>query len=118
LYTSPLVRARQTARILARRTGDSAVVRVARWMEPDTAVADTIRALAALKTQRVAVVGHMPHLGSLVQALTGGARGKPVALKKAGVCCIEFPAAPAAGAGVLLWLMQPRHLAAVARGET
>ena len=70
VVTSPLLRARETAELLARACGLQA--------EPDDRLApgatpDEVRATAAGRGERVVVVGHQPDLGRVVAALTGGA---------------------------------------------
>ncbi len=114
LYTSPLVRARQTARILADEAITPPVLRVVPWLSPGTSPLRAVREIARARTSEVAIVGHMPHLGALVALLVAGPKAPPVPLKKAGVCCIAFDGAVAPGSGSLLWLMQPRHLAKIA----
>jgi len=69
VVTSPLLRARETAELLARACGLQA--------EPDDRLApgatpDEVRATAAGRGERVVVVGHQPDLGRVVAALTGG----------------------------------------------
>ena len=70
VVTSPLLRARETAELLARACGLQA--------EPDDRLApgatpDEVRATASGRGERVVVVGHQPDLGRVVAALTGGA---------------------------------------------
>ena len=70
VVTSPLLRARETAELLARACGLQA--------EPDDRLAPgatpgEVRATASGRGERVVVVGHQPDLGRVVAALTGGA---------------------------------------------
>jgi phosphohistidine phosphatase len=114
LVTSPLTRALQTAEIL-RQT----------WKEIDLATSDELRpgsepaGLARwLKSQPqceagdclVAIVGHEPHLSSLVSWFMSGAQKSQIELKKGGACLLEFSGNPDRGRGKLLWLATPSML--------
>jgi phosphohistidine phosphatase len=112
LLTSPLVRARDTAKIFSQ---------VARW--PEAVECDVLapqgsldEVLAALrrhggKADCVAVVGHQPHLGRLLaHCLRGDARAEAFELKKCAVACLQFEGAPSAHRGVLEWSLPPRIL--------
>ena len=115
IATSPLVRARQTAEIVAERFGGTKIAQVAA-LSPGVSPKDTLSRLAALGlTPVLAAVGHEPHLSSVVAlALTGGA-GLRLELKKGACCLVEFPDKPEAGAGTLLWLLAPAQLRELAR---
>ena len=111
LATSPLLRARQTAEILAAAFGEPPIV------ETDTLApgADPGRFLAWLARQGVAgtaaAVGHQPHLGRLAAQLLGCREGgpPPVAVKKG--CAMLFELAAESGTGAtLLWSLAPGHL--------
>jgi phosphohistidine phosphatase SixA len=64
------------------------------------------------------LVGHLPSLEYLVAALLGGDAPVKVRLRKAGVCAIDFDTSPAAGAGRLEWLLQPRQLRLLGKNGT
>jgi phosphohistidine phosphatase len=109
VLTSPLLRAEQTAKILASETG-------CKRQETLDALApggSFRRTLAALEPYRdaaiVALVGHEPDLGKLAGVLVFGAPSA-LPLKKAGACAIECADAPQAGGGSVLWLLPPRLL--------
>lgn len=114
VLTSPLVRARETAQILAA------------GLKPKPAIAE-VEALSpggrpqaineALKThlkrhRRLAIVGHEPDLGELAARLLG-ARGN-VEFKKGAVCLIECDGATPTGPGTLRWMLTPKALRALA----
>jgi phosphohistidine phosphatase len=110
LAASPLVRAAQTAAIVAKEYGEIAVDTVPA-LDPESAPA----AFAAwLRTQRdaevVAVVGHEPHLGMLVTWLMSGLRDSHVTLEKAGACLLEIEGQPGARSATLRWLLTPEVL--------
>jgi phosphohistidine phosphatase len=115
LAASPLVRAAQTASIVAREYGGMSVDTV-----PSLAPQSEPSAFAAwLRTQRdanaVAVVGHEPHLGTLITWLISGLRDSHVTLEKGGVCMLEIEGQPSARCATLTWLLPPDVLAKLAK---
>jgi phosphohistidine phosphatase len=79
VVTSPLVRAVQTAEIVALQTklGDrQGSVRVRRELAPGGAAAPLARRLASQGRKRVMLVGHEPDLSALVAALLGMSFGR------------------------------------------
>jgi phosphohistidine phosphatase SixA len=82
VYHSGLVRARQTAEILARALVAGALVEARVGLAPDDAVepvADWLRALAADDAGGTVLVGHLPFLGTLIARLVGEPAGSPIA---------------------------------------
>jgi phosphohistidine phosphatase len=112
ILTSPLVRARQTADILAAGLRPHPSVEVIDVLAPGTSVADVIAALARpRKAKSIACVGHEPDLGVLAARLIGSRRALP--LKKGGICRIDM--AGSRTAGELAWFAPPRLLRQSAR---
>lgn len=104
LYHSPLLRAVQTAELLhPLLEGDSHSL-------PDLARPPDIEMLAHVEGERVALVGHEPHLSALLAWLTTGeiARGERFPLKKGGFAVLAGPLRP--GAMELQALVQPKML--------
>ena len=108
LLTSPLPRALRTAEIAARAWG-----KVAPKSTPALAAGDFDELAAILghckADARVAIVGHEPHLSSLLGRLLGGAQGERLTLRKGGAALIEVPGRLEAG-GRLIWYLPPRIL--------
>jgi phosphohistidine phosphatase len=109
LLSSPLVRAAETAQIVGDELGLQPV------QAAQLAPGCTARRLEALLAQhsgmqRIMVVGHEPDLSTIVAALTGGSQ---VAMKKGTLAAVELPA-DSAFDGMLLWLLPPRVLRALA----
>ncbi|MBD3241944.1 MAG: CHAD domain-containing protein [Chitinivibrionales bacterium] len=113
VLTSPLARAAETARILARTAPSHPRVVDCAWLKPDTAPKDMIAALAKRKGATLAIVGHMPELGELLGLLLTGNTGHGVPLRKAAVCCLSFDGRVRPGSAKLEWLMQPKQLVAI-----
>jgi phosphohistidine phosphatase len=105
---SPLVRARQTADILAKAYPSARRVET-RTLRPGTA-AETLAQFVAQRASSgapdtVILVGHEPDLSLWAAWATTGERRSLFSLKKAGACLIEFEGKPQAAAGRLLWLL-------------
>jgi phosphohistidine phosphatase len=110
LATSPLLRAQQTAEIVAHAYAiDKTAVTDA--LVPEEPYAKLERWLAKHAEERVvAVVGHEPHLSGLATWLVTGANESGIALKKGGACLIDFARRAKSGEGTLEWLLTPRIL--------
>lgn len=87
VVSSPLLRARQTAALVARATG--AELRVDARLAPGAGV-DELRAIVGELNGPVAAVGHQPDCSEIVVALTGRDPGFP----PAGVATIELELDP------------------------
>ncbi len=110
LATSPLTRALETAAIISTEfeMGEADVIAA---LQPGATV-EEFEQWASSHAGRdvVAIVGHEPHLSSLVTWLIAGRGNSAVELKKGGACLVEFDLAPRAGRGILKWLLSPRQL--------
>jgi phosphohistidine phosphatase len=110
LATSPLLRARETAEIVAKVFGVSDVAE-----QPLLAPGADSSALLEWLQQRpadatVALVGHEPDLGLLTARFLVGKEADLVVFKKGACALVEFDAGPIAGRGKLSWLLQPGQL--------
>lgn len=109
ILTSPLVRARQTADLLASGLRGRPLVRTTDVMRPGCPTARAIRELARqVRGRRVALVGHEPGLGELAAALVGAAR--PIAFKKGAVCRLDLPPGARWTSATLTWCATPKML--------
>lgn len=111
--SSPLVRALETARIVADCYGSPRMVKVpelAPGVAPEGCL-DWLRRHDGDVT--VALVGHEPDLGSLVGWLLTGRRNSFMEVKKGSVCLLEFPGRVAPGGATLLWFLKPSQLALI-----
>ncbi|MFL5594654.1 MAG: phosphohistidine phosphatase SixA [Gemmatimonadaceae bacterium] len=107
---SPLVRAQQTAKIVAKAYGDLRVETV-EALSPGGAPSALVAWAAQYDSaETVAVVGHQPDLGTLVTWLMTKAGNSRVELKKGGAALLEFSTRLAAGSGTLLWLLTGSQL--------
>lgn len=105
IYTSPKVRARDTALLAAEALGDEPIVTPV--LTEDFGVADAQDLLLGIEPDgRILVVGHNPDFAQVVFDLTGGR----VDFKKGGVAGIRLDGAR----GELIALLRPRELDRIA----
>jgi phosphohistidine phosphatase len=115
ILTSPYLRSFDTARALS-EAAEAPAPRTLDALAAGNPGRPVMAELEKLEPRLVvALVGHEPDLGLLAARMIGAAR--PLAIKKAGACAIEFAAAPADGRGRLLWFMPPRVLRRFGRRE-
>ena len=114
LLTSPLIRARQTAEILAEALKGPKPVEI-EALAPGGSFEAVFRALRE-PSQSVALVGHEPALGALVSLATTGLASDGMPLKKGGVACLKFAGQPRPKGAILGWLLTPKQLRRIAQG--
>ncbi len=110
LACSPLLRARETAEIIARAFGDPPIVERPEldYSQPPEAV---VRWLAQGPAEDLVVaVGHEPQLGLLAGLLLAGIARPLVVFRKGGVAFLECPGRARAGEAVLHWALTPSQL--------
>jgi phosphohistidine phosphatase len=109
VLTSPLVRARQTAEIVAGGLDPRPSVVNVESLAPDGTYTAVVADLEkhARKT-RIGLVGHEPAIGELAARLIGSRH--PIAFKKGAVCRIDVDQIPPGGPGDLQWLLTPKIL--------
>ncbi len=113
IWTSPLVRARETAEIAGEILEPHVQVSLSEHLE---AGADPVRILRWLKTRTddsIMLVGHMPDLAILGSLLTLQVPAEGMVLKKSGICCIEVEGPVKEGKGRLMWLISPSLLSKI-----
>jgi phosphohistidine phosphatase len=110
VWSSPLVRARQTAEIVSEGF-PKAAVRVEQILGRQGDFEQLIKRLRAHRTRSgIVLVGHEPQLGEFCTYLIGGRRGSGVRLKKGGVACLEVDDLNSPVRGELCWLLTPAQL--------
>lgn len=109
ILTSPLVRARQTADILAEMLPGRPPVTEVKALAPGSSVASAITALGEFgRRSSIALVGHEPGIGELAARLVGARQA--FSFRKGAVCRIDVTALPLAGPGTLRWFLTPKML--------
>lgn len=109
LATSPLVRAVQTAEIVAAAFG-GIKPKTTRALEPGAD--DALFAWLAKQSpsRTIALVGHEPDLSRFISRAVSGRSRSFVNMKKGAACLIEFADAPQPGGATLRWLLEPGQL--------
>ena len=109
LAASPLVRAQQTAEIVAHRYGDCAV-ETTETLEPGTAPSRFLSWLREQDGSVIAIVGHEPDLGTLVTWLLTGATESHVPLGKGAACLLDLGETPGKAKATLEWAITASQL--------
>ena len=113
VLTSPLVRTRQTADIVASAYEHRPPIVLAESLAPEGEYADVLADLQKhAKRSRIAAVGHEPNIGELAARLIG-ARA-PLEFKKGAICRIDFDVLPPKGTGQLRWFVTAKMLREIA----
>lgn len=114
IFSSPLVRARQTAEILLSENLSS-TLQDCSALAPEGNLNDWLteynRNLSQQSSQQIALVGHQPDLGNWAELLLWGNAKEAFIVKKAGIIGITLPAtgSPLANSQ-LFWLTPPKFL--------
>ena len=109
IFSSPLVRTKQTAVLLAEGLDPKPAVKLLDVLAPGHAANAVMTQLAkAAKRRRIALVGHEPDLGELAAHLIGAQRALPV--RKGGVCRIDIESLTSRRPAALIWFAPPRML--------
>jgi phosphohistidine phosphatase len=106
---SPLVRARQTAEVIAGEMKHGAVVMEESLLAPGFSTPSLLRRLKNAGVERVVCIGHQPDIGRSLSEMTGGVRA---AIPPGTLASIEFQGLTEVGAGTLRWLADPFWFAA------
>lgn len=119
IHSSPCVRARQTAEILADLLRLQKRLVLNEALAPEGAVNTLIRSLSLLRPppKALLLVGHEPQLGELSALLLTGRPGSLFAFKKAGIAKLTITGLTAGRCATLDWLVTPRTLAAAGLRE-
>ena len=112
VLTSPLVRARQTAEIVAAGLDPRPSLVQTESLAPEGSFAAVVAELTKhVRRTRIALVGHEPNIGELAARLIGSRHA--IEFKKGAVCRIDVEALPPSGPGDLRWLLTPKILRAI-----
>jgi phosphohistidine phosphatase SixA len=112
IFTSPFVRARETAAILTESARFKAAIEVAALApgKPQRAVFDVLRA----RRRPVVLIGHEPDLSAWVSAALAVEPSRIKSeFKKGGAACVRFEKNIGPGCATLVWLLPPRMLRAM-----
>jgi phosphohistidine phosphatase len=112
VLTSPLVRTKQTAEIVAAAFPSRPPIVTSDGLAPDGTYDQLLADLAKQsKRSRIALVGHEPGIGEFAGRFVGARRA--FEFKKGGICRIDVESLPPAGPGKLRWFAPPQILRAI-----
>jgi len=113
IISSPLVRAVQTAEIVRKGLRTRSGMIISDALVPEAHPAWIIQELAKSHStlSSVMVVGHEPHMSSLVSYVLTGKVSWLITLKKGALCNMDISVS---GRGQLLWSLAPKQLRALA----
>jgi len=111
IATSPLVRCRQTAELIAQfLPAQSTTVVNRKELAPDSDWSGILEWSARQpQDQDIAWVGHAPDVGNMLAALIGSPDAA-IAVGKGAVAAVQFPVKPELGQGELRWLVTAKIL--------
>lgn len=109
LYTSPWLRALQTAELLAAELGLEPPGST-EAMLPSSPKSQVLALLNAEEATSVALVGHEPHVSELTAYLLTGRETGCTEYRKGGVACLAYEGRARAGAMTLRWLLTSKQL--------
>jgi phosphohistidine phosphatase len=112
IWSSPLVRARQTADIVAKELNIKRKPVLAAELSPGGSANKLIQKIRGLKIkpENVLLVGHEPDLSELISLLVTGENTAGFALKKAGLAKLEIENLRAGRCATLTWLLTPGQM--------
>lgn len=117
VWTSPLVRARQTAELLAAGLQPAPPIKTLTSLEPGGDFESLrLRLSQNKRLSAVALVGHEPFMGEFTSYLLGAGPGVAFRYKKGGIGLVEIDDFSPPLRGELSWLMAPKQLGLIGRG--
>jgi len=116
IATSPLVRARQTAEIIAEVFGAGQKVSICEALAPGGTASDLYKFLANIKqAEQIFLVGHEPDMSRLAATMLWAGPELDMPFKKSGVCRIDISDLPPTAPGTLKWLITPKIASLMAK---
>lgn len=113
ILTSPVLRARQTAEIVATALGLESRLEEVSGLAPESTVEHLLFGLTRYQDrEHLLMVGHEPLLSKTISSLLCGSRGHGLAidLRKGSLCRIEIDGLPPSSPGILHWHLAPKQL--------
>lgn len=110
IISSPLLRAWQTATIIAKKSNDNTSIIESDILLPECDSEKLLNYLESFTNEeKILLVGHQPLLGVTISTLTNK-RDALIEMKKASFACVEINKPVSAGKGVLKFLINPEML--------
>lgn len=117
MLASPLVRAIETAEIVAAGLGlGKKEIEQTANLSPGASTDELFAEIKRSKgAETIALVGHQPDLGELISTLVYGDDRMAIQLKKGSVCLINVTETVPTLRGELMWLLTPKQLRLLAK---
>jgi phosphohistidine phosphatase len=117
ILTSPLLRAAETAELVADEYSNNRPLQVLPALSPNTSAREALAALAPFARHgRVLVVGHEPQLSKLVALLLTSNGAVAIRFKKGACVGLDLPEAVEPGSAELRWMLTQRQLRRLRKG--
>lgn len=112
IFSSPLVRARETAEIIERGLRLHGRLELSEHLAPSGDVEKLVHQLNRVRPapKNLLLVGHEPYLSGLVSLLCTGGSHLALTLKKGGLCRLDLETLHPARCASLEWLISPRWI--------
>ncbi|MCI0540415.1 MAG: phosphohistidine phosphatase SixA [Verrucomicrobiales bacterium] len=112
ILSSPYVRARQTAEIVAKALRAEKLLKFSEHLAAGGDAEELVEQLRKLhhSPPSILLVGHEPYLSQLISVLLSGAPDLALTLKKGGLCKLTAPRLTYTRCATLEWLLAPRHM--------
>jgi phosphohistidine phosphatase len=112
ILSSPLLRARQTADIVAEEFKLAEQLKLSSHLAPEGDPRDLVRDLKRLHrgSRKVLLVGHEPYLSNLMATLLAGHPVIDINLRKGGFCLLSIDSLQNGRCATLEWLLTPRQM--------
>jgi len=114
ILTSPYIRARQTAEIVAELLGTPKALEMSPRLAPGQPLNGVVAQLKRRHSaEQVLLVGHEPDLSRLISILVTGKPGLALELKKGALCKLEISSLRVGRCATLQWLWPPKLCSAL-----
>lgn len=110
ILTSPYVRARHTAEIVADEFKARTILQNSEHLACDGDPKKVITELGRLKPENVLLSGHEPYLSELISTLVFGESAALVQMKKGGLCKLSAETLKYGRCATLEWLLTPKQM--------
>ena len=112
ILSSPLLRAKQTAEIIAEKLKRTKRLKFSDELKPDGSVKNLFRQLNELKSapESILLVGHEPDMSRMISLLISGGDNATIDFRKGGLCKLEADILRAGRCATLAWLLTPKQM--------
>ncbi len=110
ILSSPFVRAKQTAEIVAEVLGLGRALRFSANLAVGGDPEMLVKEIKPENSERILLVGHEPYLSTMVSVLVSGHDGLSINMKKGGLCKLTMNSLRFGQCATLEWLVGPRQI--------